>query len=157
MLAFPDHDFGHTHLARASEGLSKQGVRLSGRLGRRCVVRGLVERDVYLGGVHEVHDVDALSRLDVGCLEVGRPNDHIAVFLVLISLDDLIERDLVARVVRPPVAHPAHVAAVEHAESHVLLGVLGGVERDRDGDQPETDSSIPKRAGHGLFLLARCV
>ena len=148
VLALPDDDLGHADLARPPDGLAQKGVGPPPRLGRLGVVRGVVVGDVDLGAVDELHDVDALRGLDVGPLEIGGLQDHVAVPLVLVTLDDVLERDLVPFFVHALVVHSPEILPVEHVESDVLPGVFSRVERDRDRHQAETDSSLPERASH---------
>ena len=134
------------------QGLAQQGVGPPPGLGRLGVVGRVVEGDVDVVAVDELHDVDALGGLDVGLLQIGRLQDHVAVPLVLVPLDDVLQGDLVPFLVHALVVHAAQVVPVEHVEGDVLPGVLRRVERDRDGHQAEADGSLPKRAGHCLLL-----
>src|SRR4029079_3161197 len=76
----------------------------------------------------------------------------VAIFVVLIPLDDVVEvDDLAVLLAHPLVADAPHVLVVELVELQGLL--LGGrVHGDRDRHEAERDGPLPHRSGHVVSL-----
>ena len=147
VLLVPHDDLGDADLALGLERLRQETVGLEPRrLGGHVV--GLVEVDrIDLLEGDEGHDIDRLDRLDVDRRELLVGELNVVVLLVLVALDDLIERDfLAADRAEALVLDPALVLLVELIELERLL-FDGGMQPDRDRHEPEADRAFPDRTG----------
>src|SRR5581483_4586811 len=102
---------------------------------------------VDLGQVHELLDVDGAARLHGHRVELLVGQHDVTVLLVLVPLDDVVVRDLLAvDLAHALVSDAAVVGVVELVEPEGLL--LGGrVDGHRDRHQAEGDGPLPHRSG----------
>src|SRR5947207_1229647 len=130
MLRRPDDNLRYCREPRGLERLPEKRIHLLTAFGRRKVVRALVELRRDLFQRNERRDIDGLRGLDVGSLEVFVGEHDVFVFLVLISLDDVLPFDVLAGFLAVAlVANRREVALVEHGELE-FLALLGWIELD---------------------------
>src|SRR5262249_31426166 len=140
------------HLAELGHGPDQQpvGLRRTGIRGE--VVRALEEEWVDLLEVDEVLDLDRPARLGRERLEVLVRDHHVLARRHLVSLHDLLARDLVAaRVGDLAVPDPGPGPLLELVEAHVAAPGCGQ-DLDRHADEPEADGSTPDGARHPQLL-----
>ena len=145
VLLAEEDDLGDGDPARLGQCLLEQPVGLEARrLGDNVVGAVEVDRVDHLQG-DEVDDVDCPEGLDRRLLQVVVREDHVAVLLVLVSLDDVVEGHvLAANRAHTLVADAPLVGAVEVVEAHALL-LDRDVEAHRDAHQAERDGASPDR------------
>jgi hypothetical protein len=157
VLARAQHHRGDAHLARGLQRGVQQGVGAIAARPRRQHVVGLLEIDRVDGRcVHEVHDVDRARGFHVHAAQLGLVQQHEVALVVLVALDDLGPRHLLAGgLVHAQVADGRAVAAVHQREMQLLGAALGAAQRDRDLDQAEGDVTLPVGAAARRLLAAR--
>ena len=148
MLAIVHRDLGDAHVAGLLQRVEQQGVRLFAGFVRRHVVGGFEEDRVHLVGLDEFLDLHDLGRRGRDLLDLFVLDHHVAVFFVLVALDDFAARDRL--VLGRAVEHlldPRAVGFVELVEADAFAA-RRAVQSDWERHQPEGEMPFPNCRRH---------
>ena len=152
-----DDDPCQARLAGLAQGVAQQQVGFLALVDRRHVVRLLEVRRRNVAGCDEGLDLDGLGRLGQGRADLLLGQHHVLAIFHLDALDQFVTlHRLAGGLADLQVADRTHRGLVDQVEPGPSLGG-GGVQRDRDVNQPEADGALPDGAGacdsHGLTCL----
>ena len=149
VFARTDHHPRDADLAGALEGFAQQHVTLLRLLARHQHIGLFVVLDADRILADEGLDLDRLTSLRGGRLDVLRLQHDIAALLILKRLDDFLPRHFLAGFrIHAFVAHRRVAAAVQHAEMQIDTA-LARHQRHRNIEQAERECSGPDGTCHG--------
>src|SRR5262249_43557639 len=140
------HDLGNTNFARPAERLVQNSVSFFPALLRLKEIRIVEKLRIDLIQINEICDVDRMWGLDSHLLEVLIFHHNITTALVFEALHNLVSRNFLRiRFRNFFVFDGTEIAGTKLSEAKLLLP-RGGINRDRNVDQPKANAAFPDGA-----------